>query len=996
MALRKFGNAVTRTPVVCPGKWIDQKVSKSRMKVAKQVIGKFDPAQWLLSHCTIMAAVDVEPLHKDPKKNFLIKPEYSIFVNNNGDSWERELLRQVSKSFLGVDNFVEHIQIPSLSKGKVIDVALREVPFTKDQDGNDLLALYVDLLIATNRKHTDIIEKINSGEYNFLSMGCFLAGTEITLSDGTKRLIEDIRPRDQILTHTGSRKSVLNVQRRYKNESIFRISFEGDYKDIYVTKEHPFWAFNRTKKCACGCGQDIHAIVRGDQKQFKYSQFGSGHYAEIADPNKKVLNFKARNEVPVLRDVELEWVKASDLSVGDFLSYPISAQTETDKKASVGFARLLGYFAAEGSYVKEAAVEEKEDAVEKEKAEKNGHFIKSSEKKESSAYGSKRIHRRVGLEFSVGEHEYDTVNKEIFEIGSKLFPEADILRYPNAVKIISSEAAELMLEYVGEYSDRKRFCEKVMFWPVEYQKHLVATWFIGDYATTVSKDMFDQFRFMLARCGVCFNSCENEKSGYKCKVSVVNGEEREYEEVRKKYYLHQINTLGMNAIRHELNYHFPFDSKKSTEINRTADSFASYDKSYFLRKIKEIEEIPFEGYVYNFEVEGENSYIANDVAVHNCVIEFSVCSQCGNIAVDDAQACKHVRYFKNNFFYDKNGVKRIIAELCGSSDEPNSCKFCDASWVRKPAFEGAILRNVLQAVGDDADMSDKIQKAVRVPSFERQPGMYLKAASQAAQSIVNEVEAQDEEVPDAPKDDAGFPEAPAEAEKPLEIDKPPEEGEGEAPAEEKGEETAEKSEEAPSEAPAESPEAVPEGAPGGAPGGEQKPPEPQVEEPVEDATVKEVKQLFKKQILNELRRDLLKQQAKTLQEDRPAELETMENKSLVKEARFKKLLASSKIVGGERLQNALLILSNLKDWKNFKKYGYSRNDVLGVLHYVDANISSTPVGRDAVKVLAKSKTASSNLVPLFTEIIIETGRKPERYESKKIAAWAKILRYFEE
>jgi hypothetical protein len=479
MSILKFGHAAVVTPMVCPGKWVNNVTPKGRVKVAKNVLAKFDPSKWLLSHVTIMASVDVDlDDPNDPKSNYLIKPEYSIFVNNNGDSWERKLLKSASKTFLGADNFVEHVQIPELSKGKVIDVALREVPFTKDADGNDLDTLYVDILIATNKNHKDLINKIQSGEYNATSMGCLI----------------------------------------------------------------------------------------------KYSQ----------------------------------------------------------------------------------------------------------------------------------------------------------------------------------------------------------------------------------------------------------------------------------------------------------------------------------------------------------------CSKCGRIAEDESQACKHIRYFKHNSFYDKNGIKRIIAELCGRAEEPDSCKFIDASWVRKPAFEGAVLSKIIPF---DEDLSDKIQKAVVVPSFEYTPGMYLKAASEMASSVVNEIEAGKEENPKGPADDINFPDAPPETEQPL-----GEGGEGDL------------------------------GAPGGMPpmgggmGGGMPGVEDQSMMPAGNPTYDQLKTQLLQQLMGDIVNDIQKmkdekQEEEALPSERPVELENASNSNLVKDACMKKVFAEAKYFNDKKLINGLMILSNLKNWKQFKKYGYNRKDVLGILHFVDKYISKNPIGIDAVKSL---------------------------------------------
>ena len=168
----KYGSAMVSTPIVAPDKWMDKKVPAGRVKVARSMIAKFDPSKWLLSHVTIIASVDVDLANpKDPKSNYLIIPEHSQFVNNNGDCWERNLLKSTYNTFLNADNFCEHVQIPELSKGKVIDVALREVPTAKGIDGKDITTLYVDILIATNRSHAQLIDQIKTGEYNSVSMG---------------------------------------------------------------------------------------------------------------------------------------------------------------------------------------------------------------------------------------------------------------------------------------------------------------------------------------------------------------------------------------------------------------------------------------------------------------------------------------------------------------------------------------------------------------------------------------------------------------------------------------------------------------------------------------------------------------------------------------------------------------------------------------------------------------------------------------------------------
>lgn len=380
-----------------------------------------------------------------------------------------------------------------------------------------------------------------------------------------------------------------------------------------------------------------------------------------------------------------------------------------------------------------------------------------------------------------------------------------------------------------------------------------------------------------------------------------------------------------------------------------------------------------------------------------CLIKYSQCSQCGRIAEDDTQACNHVRFFKNNYFYDPNGVRRIIAELCGRSEEPESCKFIDASWVRKPAFEGAVLRNILDVGNDNQDVSEKLKDVINIPSFAPQQGMLLRAASEAASDLVKSITADEEgdapaegggDTPEAPPaDDTAFPEPSSGGEVPSAPDSPPAEDDSSTEG----------------EAPAADPMADPAGGGAEAPGapGDGAPP-PEIQEPIDDATTKEVKDMLKKQVLNKIRKELLQEEAKG--EERPVGLENNINNSLVREAsndpvydkNLRKVVSAAKrYPNNEKIVNGIHILANLKNWGRIRKYGYSKEDVLGLLYHIDKTMSDNPVGADAVKALSKIRLASNDTKGFFTEMIIEIGRKPSSIEAKKLAGWGKILSNFD-
>lgn len=179
MAFNKYANAQVVKPAINLQGWAEIRqraaLDFKQREAAKVVLPKYDPKEFLLSHCTIIASVDTEktesPLGKMVVDNFHIERKYSDYrisadtqkyVNNNNDCWERKLLLASFPTFTGGENYVEHIQIPELSKGKIIDAAARDI-------GD---SIYVDILVATNRKHRPLIAAISNGSLSTLSMGC--------------------------------------------------------------------------------------------------------------------------------------------------------------------------------------------------------------------------------------------------------------------------------------------------------------------------------------------------------------------------------------------------------------------------------------------------------------------------------------------------------------------------------------------------------------------------------------------------------------------------------------------------------------------------------------------------------------------------------------------------------------------------------------------------------------------------------------------------------
>jgi len=139
-----------------------------RVRVARNIEvdwKSFSQNSHLFTHCTIVASVATE------ENGYYIKPACAELVNNNGNGWTNEVLMSTFRSFVGAENYLEHVQVPELSKGKILDAVLRPVRY-KAKNGEEADVYYCDILVATDRKHDALVGKIAAGELNTMSMGC--------------------------------------------------------------------------------------------------------------------------------------------------------------------------------------------------------------------------------------------------------------------------------------------------------------------------------------------------------------------------------------------------------------------------------------------------------------------------------------------------------------------------------------------------------------------------------------------------------------------------------------------------------------------------------------------------------------------------------------------------------------------------------------------------------------------------------------------------------
>jgi Fe-S cluster assembly protein SufB len=420
--------------------------------------------------------------------------------------------------------------------------------------------------------------------------GCFTAGARITTENGEKK-IEDINVNDKVLTHSGRHMKVYHVQKRPYSGKLYKIKYYGDTSaEIKVTEEHPFVVAKRTRL----------------------------EYASS--------------------DWKTQWVPAKDIGPRDYLAMPINRASDPKENRSFdismkrrwdsltiklhidtdpGFFRLVGYYLSEGSI-------------------SGGHYVN----------------------FTFNKHEIEYI-QDTAKLIEKYFGKKPLVNkeYKNGMQQIvlcSTTVAKFFTEQFGKGALNKHIPKWVMKETREKQRELIKGFWRGDgsfmYAqyswgskrmfrmNTISEVLARQLRDMLLRLDIFGSINVANRIGKRHSMFTVYvgggylqtfAELVEFRTVIKvggshQQYLQLLNMLG---------------EKQLAPYPRIIGDYAFVP-------IKEIESEDVSNVqVYNFSVEGDESYVAQGVAVHNCTAPVYASNALHSAVVElVAHEGAHIRY----------------------------------------------------------------------------------------------------------------------------------------------------------------------------------------------------------------------------------------------------------------------------------------------------------------------------------------------------------------
>jgi intein/homing endonuclease len=460
------------------------------------------------------------------------------------------------------------------------------------------------------------------------SLSCFPEKTIITTKYGYKN-IEDIQENDLVLTHTGQFKQVNQIMSRSANKlvELKLCSFMGKEENIKLTLEHPVYAIINTPKKQSGwCKSPNNVIVKNNTKYFwdnakpqwiEADKLNKGDivlFPKIQFNETNIQNIDLVDEINdenVLYDDNQIWNKYSNHN-------KMFNVDEIANKYNVCQSTVYALLEPSGQY----------------KFKKDSYIQLKQYLKENNVCFAKKIPRKL------------KVTPELFRLFGYFISEGNTSKtniniqfsFHNNETIYQNDVLYLMKKYFnlnGKITHSKiSKCTKVMFYS-SVVSNLFKKWFgvgahnkqIPQFCFNYSKEYIIEllkglyygdghYSNILNRISYCTASLLLKEQIFilLTKLDIFPTIYKRNHNKNKNTY--SIIVCGKKA--EELSKCFGIYQENAERKRQSHNQYWSDDK-YFYLVIADKTNIDYDGLVYNFEVEDDNSYVAQHVIVHNCL-----------------------------------------------------------------------------------------------------------------------------------------------------------------------------------------------------------------------------------------------------------------------------------------------------------------------------------------------------------------------------------------
>lgn len=388
---------------------------------------------------------------------------------------------------------------------------------------------------------------------------CFPAGTMVLMADGTERDIADIAVGNWVITHTGDSGRVTNKTVRRHTGTLKKITTGAEYRPILCTPDHKiYFAENNAwiEAKSLVCKDHLLAVQRTQSHQFNKQRIS-------------VLDYLSTDAMHDEESDTCRMVMAKD-------GYSIPATVTLNEQ----FGRLVGLYLAEGGVHK----------------------------------GPDGNPREIVLTFHIDEVDFrnDAADalRDIFGVTArvKLNPERNTAK----VECSNVTLAEFFYCFCGKRIDTKHVPIAILnAADQKCRQACLRGWIDGD--GHVNNDRIAGSGNVVLRREVCAVSVSEKLAITMRRLAMDLGYSPNIKARTERRDRRQAYTLGFYGLDAERVAPGQYPERAKPQSRRCRPHRYGHT-----RPVKSVEDVTFDGLVYDITVEGDHSYTANGIAVHNC------------------------------------------------------------------------------------------------------------------------------------------------------------------------------------------------------------------------------------------------------------------------------------------------------------------------------------------------------------------------------------------
>lgn len=384
-----------------------------------------------------------------------------------------------------------------------------------------------------------------------------IEGAQILMSDGTERSIENIRAGDEIISHTGYARTVIMPTMHKTDETMYGLQIRGNGKmPHWFTGKHPI-LIAREIDHSCRQGFQYRACIKPQPCQI------TARGRRRINGTRNIWKYDCRQHYG---DIDIKYIPANTVRQGDYTVLP--QYQEESNTISMDFARLLGYYASEGS------------------RQPYGLVISNTDKE-------------------IVSDIIDLIVK-LTGVSPHVTWKSDRLEYKPCARIrmASSDMASKIKKMCPGIATNKILSEEILQWPNKAQIEFLKSFTHGNgwvddghvVLCSSSKDLASQLYHICVKNGMSPSRCQTTKTSELGRTII-----------------HQIKLSKSDSI------HLKEEWGKLAKIrdSQNNDHFSFFKNGMQFKQVTDVKKKHHKGTVYSLEVDKDNSYISEGIAVHN-------------------------------------------------------------------------------------------------------------------------------------------------------------------------------------------------------------------------------------------------------------------------------------------------------------------------------------------------------------------------------------------